>query len=115
MTADGLAAAIDDGSIVRVAEVDEHLAGVVQVRDEAHITWLYVDGAYHGRGIGRALVVSAAEQVRERTPASTQITLNSSPFAVPIYIRLGFDVTGPEKTKDGMRFTPMCASIETFI
>lgn len=115
VTTEALTAAIDDGNIVRVATVDGKLAGVVQVRDETHITWLYVDEAYHGRGIGRKLVVSAAEEVRKRTPAAKEITLNSSPFAVPIYVRMGFEVSGPEQTKDGMRFTPMCSAIGTFI
>ena len=115
VTVDGLVATINDGCIVLVATVDETLAGVAQVRDETHITWLYVDKAYHGCGIGRALVVSAAEQLRERTPAATELTLNSSPFAVPIYVRMGFQVSGPDKTKHGMRFTPMRAAIGTFI
>lgn len=115
VTKDALIAAIDDGQIVRLATIGNGLAGVVQVRDEAHITWLYVDGACHGRGIGRQLVVSAAEQIRERTPPITEITLNSSPFAVPIYVRMGFEINGVEETKDGLRFTPMRAEIETFI
>lgn len=115
VTKEALVAAINDGKIVRLATVGNRLVGVVQLRDEAHITWLYVDGACHGRGIGRQLVVSAAEQIRERTPSITEITLNSSPFAVPIYVRMGFEINGAEQIKDGMRFTPMRAAIGMFI
>ena len=115
VTPGGLADVISNGEIVLVATVNGALAGVVTVRDESHISWLYVDKAYHTRGIGRNLVAGAVAQIRERAPDATTITLNSSPFAVPIYVRMGFEAVGPETTKHGMRMTPMRADIETFI
>ena len=115
VTPDSLANAISDGSIVLLATVDGTLAGVVTVRDESHISWLYVEKAFHARGIGRELIIRAAAQIRERTPGAKSITLNSSPFAMPIYVRMGFKTTGPEMTKNGMRMIPMRAGIETFI
>lgn len=111
VTTDGLVAAITDQEITLLATVDDTLAGVVQVRNETHITWLYVDKAYQRRGVGRKLLVSAVEEIRRRTPHATMITLNSSPYAVPIYRSIGFEATGPEQTKDGMRMTPMQANI----
>ena len=115
VTADRLVASMNEGNIVLVATVDGVLAGVVTLRDETHISWLYVDKAYHGQGIGRKLVADAAEQVMVRTPDATMITLNASPYAVPIYLRMGFEAVRPETTKDGMRMTPMRASIESLI
>lgn len=115
VTPDSLTDVISDGGIVLVATVDGTLAGVVTVRDESHISWLYVEKVFHARGIGRELVIRAAEQIRERTPGATSITLNSSPFALPIYLRMGFQTTGPEMTKNGMRMIPMRAGIEIFI
>jgi GNAT superfamily N-acetyltransferase len=115
VTPDSLANAISDGGIVLVATVDGTLAGVVTVRDESHISWLYVEKAYQARGIGRELVIRAAAQIRERAPDATAITLNSSPFALPIYVRMGFETAGPETTKNGMRMIPMRAGIEIFI
>lgn len=115
VTVDGLVKAIREDEIVMLAIVDDMLAGVVQVLNETHITWLYVDRTFHGRGIGRKLVLSAVGQIRERTPEAAVITLNSSPYAVSIYRRMGFEPGGSEKIKDGVRMTPMRAGIETFV
>ena len=35
------------------------------------------------------------------------ITVNSSPYAVPVYRKLGFVETDTEQLADGMRYTPM--------
>lgn len=35
------------------------------------------------------------------------MTVNSSPYAVPVYEKLGFHATGSEQTVNGLRFTPM--------
>ena len=34
-------------------------------------------------------------------------TVNSSPYAVPVYRKLGFVETDTEQLADGMRYTPM--------
>jgi hypothetical protein len=36
-----------------------------------------------------------------------QVSVNSSPNAVPIYERLGFASWSPEQTVNGIRFVPM--------
>ena len=114
VTVDGLIDSITNREIVFVAVVDERLAGVVQVRDDTHITWLYVDKSRHRSGIGRELVVSAAREIRRRTAEADAITLNSSPYALEIYRRMGFVADGPETVRDGMRFTAMRADIGKF-
>lgn len=115
VTPERLADAISEGGIVLVATVDGTLAGVVTVRDETHISWLYVDKAFHARGIGGALLSRAVELIRKRSPDATTITLNASPYAGPIYVRMGFETTGPEMSKNGMRMIPMRAGIKNFI
>lgn len=112
ITADNLVAAIDDGDIILLGLVDGILAGVVRVRDQTHISWLYVDKPYQSRGIGRQLITTAASQIGVRHPEATMVTLSSSPFALPIYRRLGFEVAGKETTKDGIRMTPMSAGMK---
>ena len=37
----------------------------------------------------------------------TQITVNSSPYAVKVYERLGFMKTGEQQEKNGILFIPM--------
>jgi ribosomal protein S18 acetylase RimI-like enzyme len=115
VTPERMADAISEGEIVLVATVEGTLAGVVTVRHETHISWLYVDKAFHARGIGRELLCRAVAQIKKRSPVATMITLNASPYAVPIYVRMGFETTGPEMSKHGMRMIPMHAGIKNFI
>ncbi len=84
---------------------EERLVGVLAMRDGCHICLLFVDPGFHRQGIARALVQTAAAFARES--GQEQLTVNSSPYAVPAYHRLGFSDLGPEQTADGIRFTPM--------
>lgn len=42
---------------------------------------------------------------------SGSITVNSSPFAVPVYHHLGFTDTDSEKVTNGLRYTPMVINL----
>ena len=68
----------------------------------AHIALFFVKGEYHGRGIGSQLF----KTVLQMCPAGS-MTVNSSPYAVPIYHHLGFHDTDKEQAVNGLRFTPM--------
>ena len=90
------------------AFIKERLVGVLATRSGgAHIALFFVDGAYQGQGIGRQLF----EAVRIECPAPN-MTVNSSPYAVPIYHHLGFADTDVEQSVHGLRFTPMEVRIE---
>jgi GNAT superfamily N-acetyltransferase len=81
----------------------EHLVGMIATRSEgAHIALFFVDEAYHRRGIGRSLFALVL-----RNALTDTITVNSSPYAVQVYERLGFTATLPEQLRDGIRYTPM--------
>ena len=67
---------------------------------------LFVDGDYHRRGIGRALISFLSEYVRKEEGLN-RLTVNASPYGVGFYHRLGFRDLGPEKQQDGIIFTPM--------
>lgn len=82
------------------------LAGVAAVRNQNHICLLFVDKSYHRQGIARALF-SAVRDFCSTDPAISRITVNSSPYAVGIYRKLGFTATDAERIADGIRFTPM--------
>ena len=58
------------------------------------------------QGIARALFSTLRDHCRT-APDTPRITVNSSPYAVGAYRRLGFRATGDERTVDGIRFTPM--------
>ena len=54
------------------------------------------------KGIGKQLW----EYLKENS-SNGEFTVNSSPFAVPIYHKLGFVDTNTEQLTDGIRYTPM--------
>ncbi len=79
-----------------------YLVGVLCMRAPQHIADFFVKESYQGKGHGRRLF-ERMQQDYERK----EFTVNSSPYAVPIYHKLGFCDTGKEQTVDGLRFTPM--------
>lgn len=82
---------------------DNELKGVIATREERkHICCFFVKAQYHRQGIGRKLW----EYLLENNPNEI-ITVNSSPYAVPIYHKLGFVDTDAEQLSDGIRYTPM--------
>jgi GNAT superfamily N-acetyltransferase len=84
------------------ATVEEKLAGVLATRGNSHIALFFVEPCFQRQGIGRALFLAA------KAACSTDLmTVNSSPYAVEIYRRLGFVPISSEQMKDGIRFTPM--------
>ena len=79
------------------------LIGILGIRpDTMHISFFFVDGAYHRRGIGTRLF-----RYLEGLYPGSRITLNSSPYGIPFYKALGFEPSGEEKNVNGIRFTPM--------
>lgn len=93
----------DESWVARLAVygafVNEELVGVIATRNEGkHIALFFVDGSFHRQGIGRQLF---------QTVRTDGMTVNSSPFAVEVYHRLGFKDTDKEQTVNGLRFTPM--------
>ena len=71
-------------------------------KNGTHIALFFVNGAHHRRGIGKRLFQAALSDC----PAD-RMTVNSSPYAVPVYHRLGFSDISAEQTVSGIRFTPM--------
>lgn len=85
---------------------DKRLVGMISLRNETHISLLFVDPAYHKRGIGRALIDYVGKYVLLEEGFHV-ITVNAAPYAVGFYHKLGFGYTGSEMTNDGIRYTPM--------
>lgn len=82
------------------------LAGVIATRGVNHISMLFVKKEYHRRSIARSLFQTVIEVCKKQDNIS-KITVNSSPYAVEVYHRLGFIDIDKEQTVNGIRFTPM--------
>lgn len=80
----------------------DKLVGTLCMRAPQHIGGFFVDAEYHRRGIGRQLFEAMRLDYDEQT-----FTVNSSPYAVEVYRRLGFVPTDTEQIEDGIRYTPM--------
>ncbi len=87
------------------------LAGVIAARDPSHISLLFVRKEFHRRGIARALFTVVEGYYR--LAGCDSITVNSSPYAIPVYHRLGFTDTSKETVTDGIRFTQMIYDMNT--
>lgn len=82
------------------------MIGMITLRNEVHISLLFVDKRYHRKGVGRALIFAMADYVKKEI-GKTGLTVNASPYGVGFYHRLGFCDIGPKKQQDGIIFTPM--------
>jgi GNAT superfamily N-acetyltransferase len=92
-------------------KVDNELTGVIVTRGMNHICLLFVKKEFHRRGIAKRLFYTVLEKCKSVNSFNT-ITVNSSPYAVEVYQRLGFVDTEKEQTVNGMRFTPMMYSLK---
>lgn len=85
----------DDGIIV----------GVIGVRKENHVSLLFVEPQYHHQGIASALLEKVMTDTRKK--GINEMTVNSSPYAVQFYHKIGFTDLDKEICADGIRYTPM--------
>jgi GNAT superfamily N-acetyltransferase len=91
--------------LMYVAEVETHIAGVLELRDYNHISLLFVKKQYQKQGIAKAFLNKTVAICLKNN--GEKLEVNSSPYAINIYKRLGFVATDWEKTVDGIRFTAM--------
>ncbi|MGZ4993546.1 MAG: GNAT family N-acetyltransferase [Methylobacter sp.] len=86
--------------------VGDELAGVVAIRDEKHLYHLFVASKFQRSGIGSFLWMHAKARALESGNADG-FTVNSTPFAVPVYERFGFQIQGALVEEKGVAFVPM--------
>ena len=85
---------------------DGEIIGMIATKHSCHISLLFVDKKYHRQGIARALYQKVIEECSEIDGCS-EISVNSSLYAVEAYQRLGFVATDTEQMKNGIRFVQM--------
>lgn len=82
------------------------IVGVISLRNNSHISLLFVDGEFHRQGIGRRLVLSLADYAKLKLHRQ-ELTVNAAPYATDFYHSIGFKDTGEKTVKDGIIYTPM--------
>jgi len=110
---DALRARSDGNHFTMVALAKHRIVGVIEMRALDHVSLLFVEPRYQRRGIGRELLRRSIEVCRDQGPHLTDISVNSSPFAVAIYEKLGFVQQQSEQEINGIRFVPMQLRLST--
>ena len=95
------------GHLTLLAELEGKVIGTIHIRSCNHVSLLFVDEEEQKKGIAGELLRRAVKLCKDKSPDLFEVTVNSSPNSVKIYQRLGFQDTGPEQVKNGIRFTPM--------
>lgn len=92
--------------IVYGAYVDQKMVGTISLRNDCHVSLLFVQAEYQKLGLGRLLIQQAEEYVLNNTNKNC-LTVNAAPYATEFYHKLEFKDTDCEKHQDGIIFTPM--------
>ncbi len=85
---------------------DNDMSGVVSLRNENHISLLFVSEEWQGKGIATRLLEYLCDYCRNKGGLD-YITVNSSPYAEGFYHHFGFRDTDELKFSDGITYTPM--------
>ncbi len=94
---------LQSGYFAMVSESEETLAGVIEVKGNNHISMLYVDKLFHRKGLAKGLI----REMINIIDTNSDITVNSSRYAVPFYESLGFLQFEEERTIYGVIHVPM--------
>ena len=87
------------------AFIDNKIIGVLSISIRNHISLVFVDKKYHRIGIATQLFNKVLKEIVDKK--ADKITLNSSPYAVPFYSKIGFVATDIQQVKDGIKYIPM--------
>jgi GNAT superfamily N-acetyltransferase len=104
---DRLLERFSNGDVLLTAKTNNRIIGMIEVSDQNHICLLFVDKAWHGKGIAKRLVARAIATSREKDTELKYFEVNSSPYAERIYARMGFTKTADIQDVNGLKFIPM--------
>jgi len=83
-----------------------HIIGAGSIRNRNQLSLLFVEEAYHHRGVGSTILRKLCDYLK--TEAGEQyMFLQAAPYAVNFYRKQGFRIVHPEIEISGMRVTPM--------
>lgn len=106
LASDRMRRRLESDFVFHVAESGDDLAGVVAMSSPTHVYYLYVDTRFQRQGLARRLLIEATTGWRA-SGGEQPLTVSSSPYAVAVYRRLGFQATGGRQEKNGVAYLPM--------
>ncbi len=89
------------GSQVWIYKINAELAGIIEISPDNHILLFFVSKDYRNQGIGKALFNKVKSDIPEK------ITANSTAYALPIYLKLGFVRHGLPFKRNGITAYPV--------
>lgn len=85
---------------------DKDMIGMISLRDCTHISLLFVEGKFHGMGVG-ARLIQYVKRCLEEELGEGGMTVDAAPNAEEFYHKMGFVDMRPRETKSGIIYTPM--------
>jgi GNAT superfamily N-acetyltransferase len=96
---------------------DKMINGVLTIKDKNHLFHFFVKPQNQGKGIGKALWETYMQLLKVESSKLhpfqkpiEKVTVNSSDFAIPFYLKLGFVMESGRQKKNGICYTPMVYS-----
>lgn len=89
-----------------VALNGEKIIGFITLRNRCHISLLFVDKNYHKQGVGTALIQRLGEYLISEMGVD-YMTVDSAPYALEFYHKLGFWDLAPRQENHGIVYTSM--------
>jgi len=102
---DAMKERMQSGGFVLVAYQTDVLAGMLEFFPPDRIAILFV--VIQHQGIAKELLTHAIRKARSINPDLSKVTVYSSPYAEPIYLKLGFNKIGNVRTEYGITYIPM--------
>jgi hypothetical protein len=102
---DAMKERVQSGGFVLVVYQADVLSGMLEFFPPDRIAMLFV--VIQHQGIAKELLTHAIRKACAINPDLSKVTVHSSPYAEPIYLKLGFNKIGNVRTENGIRYIPM--------
>ena len=90
-----------------VAKYNDEIIGILEIKNNNHISLFFVKKEYHKKGVGKKLFEYFINKIKQENIGINKITVNSSICAENIYSRFGFVKINDIQEKNGIIFIPM--------
>ena len=95
---------------VVIAEINNKIIGVGRAKKNGFITHCYVDKKFMRKGIGSTLMKRLENQIKSEK--RNRVLLNSSPYGLKFYEKLGYKSKGIKKIYHGIPLYPMIKKVK---